>query len=96
MIFQGISVDPLSRRVEVNGVEENLTYKEFELLKYFMVNQDIVLSREKLLEVIWGYDYQGETRTVDMHVKLLRDKLKDHRKYIRTVRGVGYMLSGKE
>ncbi len=54
------------------------------------------VKREKLLTYIWGYDYEGETRTVDMHIKLLRDKLGDKRKYIKTIRGVGYMLSSKE
>lgn len=94
--FEEIVVDNLQRKVFVDGNEVEFTFKEFELLKYLVLNREIVLSREKLLEHIWGYDYEGETRTVDMHIKLLRDKLGERRHYIHTVRGVGYMLSAKE
>lgn len=94
--FQGIVMDNLRRKVSIDGHEVDFTFKEFELLKYLILNKEIVLSREKLLEYIWGYDYEGETRTVDMHIKLLRDKLGQRRDYIKTIRGVGYMLSAKE
>lgn len=94
--FNDIVIDNLKRTVTIDGEHVNFTFKEYELLKYLILNKDIVISREKLLTYIWGYDYEGETRTVDMHIKLLRDKLKDKRKYIKTIRGVGYMLSSKE
>jgi two-component system alkaline phosphatase synthesis response regulator PhoP len=67
-----------------------LTYKEFELLHYLMMNEDIVLSRERLLDQVWGVDYCGESRTVDMHVKSLRQKLGEAGGIIKTVRNVGY------
>lgn len=91
--FNGIVMNNLKRVVTIDGEEVDFTFKEYELLKYLILNKEIVISREKLLTYIWGYDYEGETRTVDMHIKLLRDKLKDKRNYIKTIRGVGYMLS---
>lgn len=93
--FNEIEIDNLKRIITIDGNIIDFTYKEYELLKYLILNKEIVVSREKLLASIWGYDYEGETRTVDMHIKLLRDKLKDKRKYIKTVRGVGYMLTSK-
>ncbi|MGO1580341.1 MAG: response regulator transcription factor [Peptoniphilaceae bacterium] len=93
MKFKGIKIDLLRRKVLVDEEPVVLTYKEFELLKYMMNNIDIVLSREVLLNSVWGYDYQGETRTVDMHIKLLREKLGEKRDLIKTVRGVGYKIS---
>ncbi len=89
--FNGIVMNNLKRVVTIDGKEVEFTFKEYELL-----NKNIVISREKLLNYIWGYDYEGETRTVDMHIKLLRDKLKEKRNYIKTIRGVGYMLSAKD
>ena len=94
--FNGIVMNNLKRVVTIDGEEVDFTFKEYELLKYLILNKEIVISREKLLTYIWGYDYEGETRTVDMHIKLLRDKLKDKRNYIKTIRGVGYMLSEKD
>ena len=94
--FGGIVMNNLKRVVTIDGEEVDFTFKEYELLKYLVLNKEIVISREKLLTYIWGYDYEGETRTVDMHIKLLRDKLKDKRNYIKTIRGVGYMLSEKD
>ena len=94
--FGGIVMNNLKRIVTIDGEEVDFTFKEYELLKYLILNKEIVISREKLLTYIWGYDYEGETRTVDMHIKLLRDKLKDKRNYIKTIRGVGYMLSRKD
>ena len=69
-----------------------LTFKEFELLAYLMKNECIVLSREKIMERVWGFDYEGESRTVDMHIKSLRQKLGPCGELIRTVRGVGYKI----
>jgi len=83
------------RRVVFVGAEEvRLTYKEFELLYYLMINEGIVLSRNKLLEQVWGFDYDGESRTVDMHVKSLRQKLGESGNLIKTVRNVGYKIGG--
>lgn len=90
--FEGISMDLLRRQVMIDGEAILLTYKEFELLKYMLSNVGIVLSREMLLNSVWGYDYEGETRTVDMHIKLLREKLGEKRELIHTVRGVGYKI----
>ena len=94
--FNGIVMNNLKRVVTIDGKEVEFTFKEYELLKYLILNKNIGISREKLLNYIWGYDYEGETRTVDMHIKLLRDKLKEKRNYIKTIRGVGYMLSAKD
>ncbi|MDY2987366.1 MAG: response regulator transcription factor [Peptoniphilus sp.] len=90
--FKGITMDLLRREVSIDGDAISLTYKEFELLKYLLSNVGIVLSREKLLNAVWGYDYEGETRTIDMHIKLLREKLGNKRDLITTIRGVGYKI----
>lgn len=82
------------RAVYAGGDEVYLTYKEFELLHYMMVNAGLVLSRDKLLEQVWGFDYNGESRTVDMHVKALRQKLGESGNIIKTVRNVGYKIGG--
>lgn len=94
---QDIVLNTQNRTVEVQEKSIELTYKEFELLKYLMLHHDVVVSRETLLAYVWGYDYVGETRTVDMHIKNLREKLEANlsdtaHKYIKTVRGVGYMF----
>lgn len=78
--------------VTVAGEPCDLTYKEFELLRYLMQNNGIVLSRSRIMERVWGEDYEGETRTVDMHIKTLRQKLKGAGGMIKTVRNVGYMM----
>lgn len=78
--------------VLVNGEKVELTRKEFEMLKYLMENKRIVLSRDRLLEHIWGYEYAGETRTVDVHIRTLRQKLGECGSLIETVRGVGYRI----
>ena len=70
----------------------NQTFKEFELLKYLMLNQGIVLSRDKIMDQVWGFEYEGESRTVDMHIKTLRQKLGAAGGCIKTVRNVGYMI----
>jgi two-component system alkaline phosphatase synthesis response regulator PhoP len=90
MEIAGIVLDAPRRTVHAEGREVTLTYKEFELLHYLMMNEDIVLSRERLLDQVWGVDYCGESRTVDMHVKSLRQKLGDAGAVIKTVRNVGY------
>lgn len=91
--FGEIEVDKLKRTVISCGAEVPLTYKEFELLLYLLENNSIVLSREKILNHVWGFDYSGETRTVDMHIKTLRQKLGNAGEYIKTVRNVGYKIS---
>ena len=80
--------------VYVNDKEITLTYKEFELLHYLMINEGIVLSRNKILENVWGFDYNGESRTVDMHIKTLRQKLLNGGENIKTIRNVGYKIGG--
>jgi two-component system alkaline phosphatase synthesis response regulator PhoP len=81
--------------VIADGKEIALTFKEFELLKYLMENAGIVLTRDKLLEEVWGYEYEGETRTLDVHIRTLRQKLGEAGAIIETVRGVGYKIGGK-
>ena len=82
--------------VKVKGEEVTLTMKEFELLLLFLSNPGIVFSRAQLLDKIWGYQFDGESRTVDVHIRTLRQKLKDAGHYIETVRGVGYKAGGDE
>ena len=88
----GILLDNEKHAVFLDGAPCELTYKEFELLKYLMINQGIVLSRDKLMDQVWGFEYEGESRTVDMHIKTLRRKLGDYASCIKTVRNVGYMI----
>ena len=90
--FRDIRMDDSSRKVTISGEEIELTYKEYELLKYLMLNANIVMARDRLLDEVWGFDYEGESRTVDMHIKTLRQKLGDAGKYIKTIRSVGYMI----
>jgi two-component system alkaline phosphatase synthesis response regulator PhoP len=85
-----------SRIVTVCGAEVSLTQKEFELLKFLMINAGNVVEREKLLKEIWGYEYYGESRTVDIHMKNLREKLGAESVAIQSVRGVGYILTRRE
>ena len=82
--------------VKVNGEEVTLTTKEFELLLLFLSNPGIVFSRAQLLDKIWGYQFDGESGTVDVHIRTLRQKLKDAGNYIETVRGIGYKVGGEE
>ena len=86
----GLTVDREGREVRVDGVPVELTYTEFELLVYLMDNPGIALSRDKILDAVWRYDYYGDARTVDTHIKKLRSKLGKRGEYIRTIRGVGY------
>lgn len=87
-----ITVDLSKHIVTVNGNPVTLTYKEFELLCYLMENVGIVLTRDQLLSKIWGYDFDGETRTVDVHIRTLRQKIGEASSYIETIRGVGYKM----
>ena len=86
----GISIDKAAHQVKIDGKEIELSYKEFELLSYFIENQGIALSREKILNSVWNYDYFGDARTIDTHVKKLRSKLGEKGNYIRTIWGMGY------
>lgn len=88
--FEGLTIDIEGRSVLVDGVKSNLTPKEIDLLLYMVKNKNIALSREKLLEEVWDYDYFGDDRTVDTHIKMLRHNLQDYRKFIVTIRGMGY------
>ena len=90
-----IKIDVLRHTVTSNGKEIVLTLKEFELLKMLILNSGVVLTREQLLEDIWGYNFDGETRTVDVHVRSLRQKLGKEGNRIETVRGVGYRIREK-
>ena len=86
----GIELDKTAHIVKLDGEPVELSYKEFELLTYFMENQGVALSREKILNNVWNYDYFGDARTIDTHVKKLRSKLGDKGNYIKTVWGMGY------
>lgn len=88
--FEGLEIDMAGRNVYVDGEKAVLTPKEYELLFYFVRNKNLALTREKLLSDVWGFDFYGDDRTVDTHVKMLRGKLKDYRKFIVTLRGMGY------
>lgn len=85
-----LELNPISHKVFVTGKEIVLNNKEFQLLEFLIHNENIVLTREKILDRIWGYDYEGDIRTIDTHVKMLRANLKDAGAYIKTIRGVGY------
>ena len=89
-VLDGLEIDMLGRNVYVDGVKKDLTPKEYELLQYFILNKNIALSREKILNEVWGYDFFGEDRTVDTHVKMLRNNLGKYRDKIVTVRGMVY------
>ena len=86
----GIEVNKAAHEVTIDGKSIELSYKEFELLTYFMENQGIALSREKILNSVWNYDYFGDARTIDTHVKMLRSKLGAKGDYIKTIWGMGY------
>ena len=88
----GIELNKAAHIVKVDGKPIELSYKEFELLTYFVENAGIALSREKILNNVWNYDYFGDARTIDTHVKKLRSKLGDKGEYIKTVWGMGYKL----
>ncbi len=88
--FEGLRLDPEGRNVYVNGEKISLTPKEYELLFYMAKNKGIALTRERLLSEVWGFDFFGDDRTVDTHIKMLRSNLKEYRKFIITLRGLGY------
>ncbi len=95
MRFDGLVIDDKAHDVFVDEKKINLTPKEYDLLKYLVANKNIALSREQLLTNIWGYDFFGDDRTIDTHIKTLRNNLGDYRKYIVTVRGMGYKFEYK-
>lgn len=92
----GIEINKAAHIVNIDGKTVELSYKEFELLTYFMENQGIALSREKILNNVWNYDYFGDARTIDTHVKKLRNKMGDKGEYIKTVWGMGYKFEVTE
>lgn len=91
--FEDIRLDDSRHEVQTSKGICELTYKEYELLKYLIINEGLVLTRDRLMEEIWGTDFAGESRTLDMHIKTLRQKLGDSGKLIQTVRNVGYSLN---
>lgn len=88
--YEGLEINVTGREVLVDGNVASLTPKEYDLLFYLVRNKGIALSREKLLEEVWGYDFFGDDRTVDTHIKMLRNSLGEYRKFIKTLRGMGY------
>lgn len=94
--YKTLVLDDLAHIVTINGEEVLLTPKEYDLLKYLMQNKNIALSRETILSNIWGYDFYGDERTVDTHIKTLRNNLGEYRDMIKTVRGMGYKFEVKE
>ena len=92
----GIVIDKAAHQVKIDGKEIELSFKEFELLSYFVENQGIALSREKILNNVWDYDYFGDARTIDTHVKKLRSKLGEKGNYIKTIWGMGYKFEVDE
>ncbi len=92
----GILIDKAAHQAFVDGSPMDLSFKEFELLTFFLENEGIALSREKILNSVWNYDYFGDARTIDTHVKKLRSKMKDRGGYIKTVWGMGYKFEVEE
>lgn len=92
----GIHIDKTAHQVEIDGKPVDLSYKEFELMTYFAENQGIALSREKILNNVWNYDYFGDARTIDTHVKKLRSKMGEKGDYIKTIWGMGYKFGVSE
>ena len=90
IVFEGLVIDQAGRTVFVDGEKAELTPKEYELLFYMVRNKGLALSREKLLSEVWGFEFFGDDRTVDTHIKMLRASLKDYRRFIVTLRGMGY------
>lgn len=92
----GIILDKAAHQVKIDGVPVDLSFKEFELLTYFVKNKGVALSREKILNNVWNYDYFGDARTIDTHVKKLRSKMGDKGRYIKTIWGLGYKFEVDE
>ena len=93
--YGGIVIDPEGRTVTVDGKEIELSLREYELLKYLVDNENIALSRDKILNNVWNYDYYGDSRTIDSNIKKIRHKLGKKGKYIETIRGIGYKFEVK-
>lgn len=94
--YGGITIDQEGRTVKVDGKPIDLSLREYELLKYLLDNENIALSRDKILNNVWNYDYYGDSRTIDSHIKKIRHKLGKKGKYIETVRGIGYKFEIKK
>jgi len=94
--YNSLVLDDLAHELIIDGNTVNLTPKEYDLLKYFVQNKNIALSREIILTSVWGYDFYGDERTVDTHVKMLRNNLGEYRDLVKTVRGMGYKFEVKE
>ena len=93
--YAGIEIDKEGRTVKVDGKPIELSLREYELLTYLVENEDIALSRDKILNNVWNYDYYGDSRTIDSHIKKIRHKLGKKGKYIKTIRGIGYKFEVK-
>ncbi len=93
--FGGIEIDKEGRTISIEGKNIELSLREYELLVYLMENENIALSRDKILNNVWNYDYYGDSRTIDSHIKKLRHKLGKRGKYIKTIRGIGYKFEVK-
>ncbi len=94
--YDGITIDQEGRTVKVDGKQIDLSLREYELLKYLLDNENIALSRDKILNNVWNYDYYGDSRTIDSHIKKIRHKLGKKGKYIETIRGIGYKFEIKK
>ena len=94
--YGGIEIDEVGRTVTVDGKPIELSLREYELLKYLLDNEKVALSRDKILNNVWNYDYYGDSRTIDSHIKKIRHKLGKKGKYIETIRGIGYKFEVKE
>ena len=94
--YDGIAIDQEGRTVKVDGKPIDLSLREYELLKYLLDNENIALSRDKILNNVWNYDYYGDSRTIDSHIKKIRHKLGKKGKYIETIRGIGYKFEIKK
>ena len=93
--YDGIVIDNEGRTVTVDGKQIDLSFREYELLKYLLDNENIALSRDKILNTVWNYDYSGDSRTIDSHIKKIRHKLGKKGKHIQTIRGIGYKFEIK-
>lgn len=94
--YDGIVIDEEGRTVSVDGKNVELSLREYELLKYLLDNENVALSRDKILNNVWNYDYYGDSRTIDSHIKKIRHKLGKKGKYIETIRGIGYKFEIKK
>ena len=93
--YDGIVIDNEGRTVSVDGKQIDFSFREYELLKYLLDNENIALSRDKILNTVWNYDYYGDSRTIDSHIKKIRHKLGKKGKHIQTIRGIGYKFEIK-